>query len=1027
MPSIRFAPRFRHAALVFLLGHLTVLSGIGCRDAGVPSRLGDGGADAARDAGDPDGAEGGAGGSVGDGGTSTDVGERGLVMNELCADDDGFQIDEHGQTDDWIEIANRSSMPRSLAGLTLDEGGARHVLPAVTLPPGGTFHVWADDSPEQGPRHLGFELAAGGGRISLRGADGTLLDEVTFPSMPSNQSWARFPDGAGTFASCRYASPGRPNGDRCGPPPRPELPAIESYAPYQGAPIGRASPGPLVISEAALRPARFVEIANVTQSAVDLTGYVLRLAAHGPGLPLPDTTIGTLLPWPAATIAAGGHLVVPLAAADIMPLGNDPAFEGVISLFDRSGQAMSRMPFSRVATGSVLALVKKGSSSQLRLCSNDSAGAANTACTPVAHREVGDRTRELATPDDLRALAAGGTEIGSLAVKVVVDMAAGDAVHFLSARRWPLHYTFVRERIYQQTALDRCDAVTAAEFEAGWREFSDREYFVTTGRRFLLATVVRHAGSTMTTVEFDRSDVITGEQMRRAFFAIAAHADGGDEWAIRPQGERQQLDCKALEGTVPIVDMNAPFRGVQFQAITPGTGFGVLRFVRADELRHAKLGIDVIVVTDDVPNDVPLTGGLITEVFQTPLSHVGILTRNRGTPNMALPNARADARLRDLWDKLVRLDVVGGGFTLAAATPSEAQAFWDARRPKGERLHPRLDASVRGLQDLRERSLDDLPAIGAKAAQLAELLRVRSSDPACPGPIPTPLVAHALPIAHGLDHFEASGAKAILAAGRAQTTFLSDATLRASVLNDVKAAILGHPVDPAVLGAIESMAAGVYGKRRFRLRSSSNTEDLPGFTGAGLYHSVSAALGDPKRSVADGLRAVWASLWQERAWDERELGNIDQDVIGMGVLIHEAYHDVERANGVIVSRDVHDPGKSQVTTINAQAGEASVTNPAPGVTGEALKYAWWKTPPVLVEARSNLIDGAVLRAEEIALFSCHIRAIESHFRTRLDPSGTDRWFTVESEWKLIGPERTPIIKQARPYSFGTQPLPQDCR
>ena len=49
-----------------------------------------------------------------------------------------------------------------------------------------------------------------------------------------------------------------------------------------------------------------------------------------------------------------------------------------------------------------------------------------------------------------------------------------------------------------------------------------------------------------------------------------------------------------------------------------------------------------MLITDDVPNDVPLVGGLITEAFQTPLSHVSVLSRNRGTPNMALRDARED-------------------------------------------------------------------------------------------------------------------------------------------------------------------------------------------------------------------------------------------------------------------------------------------------------------------------------------------------------------------------------------------------
>ena len=57
-----------------------------------------------------------------------------------------------------------------------------------------------------------------------------------------------------------------------------------------------------------------------------------------------------------------------------------------------------------------------------------------------------------------------------------------------------------------------------------------------------------------------------------------------------------------------------------------------------DDLRQGRM----IVLTDDVPNDIPFVGGLITEAFQTPLAHVNVLSQNRGTPNAALLNARQD-------------------------------------------------------------------------------------------------------------------------------------------------------------------------------------------------------------------------------------------------------------------------------------------------------------------------------------------------------------------------------------------------
>ncbi|HEY0713747.1 MAG TPA: PEP/pyruvate-binding domain-containing protein, partial [Polyangia bacterium] len=831
--------------------------------------------------------------------------------------------------------------------------------------------------------------------------------------------------------TCRYATPARHNGDRCAPPPPPEPPVQITYAPYTAGGLGPVLTGPLAVSEVALRPARFVEVQNVSTAAVRVRDFQVRLSAIEPGTPLPTAVMGTALAWPADTmLAPGARLMLPVTEADVTAIAARPTYEGVVAIFGADGRVVQRFDFQRLPENAALALVETNEPRApriYRLCQTATPGTDSRTCAPVAARPVGEETRQLLTAADFRALAEGDTQLDNLAVKVIVDMEAGDTVHFLSARRWPLHYTFVREQIYREPKLDRCNPTEAAQFDNGWREFSDREYFKVEGRRFLLATLVRHGGSGVTTLEFDVGDNITPELMRRAFFAVTARTLEPTIWSLRPQGDRQPTILKTIEGTVPIVDTGAPFRGITFQAVTPGIGYGVLQFLPAAELARARLGIGTIVVTDDVPLDVPLLGGLVTEAFQTPLSHVSVLTRNRSTPNLALKAARMDDRLVPWFNKLVRLEVGNGTFSIRAADQAEAQAFWDKRKPMGPRVSPRLDTSVRGLQDLHQRSLDDLPSVGAKAAQMGELARVESTDLGCWGPIPRPPVIYAVPVVHSLEHFEASGARALLDTWRAKPTFATDPVLRSQGLAEVRAAILKHPADATLVAEIEALATRAFGMRRFRLRSSSNTEDLPNFSGAGLYESVSAALGDPERTIADGLRAVWSSLWVDRAYDERELGNIDQSKVAMGVLIHEAYNGVERANGVLVSRDIHNPIEGSVETINAQAGEASVTNPAPGITSEELLYSWWTTPPAVVKARSNLIDKPVLTPAETALLACHIRAIELHFKSRLDPRNENPWFAMEAEFKLVGAERIPVIKQARPYSFGRADIPTDCR
>ena len=147
----------------------------------------------------------------------------------------------------------------------------------------------------------------------------------------------------------------------------------------------------------------------------------------------------------------------------------------------------------------------------------------------------------------------------------------------------------------------------------------------------------------------------------------------------------------------------------------------------------------------------------------------------------------------------------------------------------------------------------------------------------------------------------------------------------------------------------------------------------------------------------------------------------------MAVLVHQAWQ--ETAQGVAISRNALHATRESEYYINAQIGEASVTNPAPGTTSDEIVY----TPPPRrskadYQARSSLSRGSdVLSFAEIQNLGCALESIHLHFRPLLDPEQTNRLFAMQIEWKLIGPERRLLVKQARPYNFGTIDAPTDCR
>src|SRR6185295_6835098 len=131
--------------------------------------------------------------------------------------------------------------------------------------------------------------------------------------------------------------------------------------------------------------------------------------------------------------------------------------------------------------------------------------------------------------------------------------------------------------------------------------------------------------------------------------------------------------------------------------------------------------------------------------------------------------------------------------------------------------------------------------------------------------------------------------------------------------------------------------------------SSSNTEDVLDFNGAGLYSSTSVCLADEQDSdtkgpslcdandakehgVARGLRTVWASLWNFRGYEEREYYQIPHSHARMAVLVSEGFPD-ELANGVAFTGNPAVRGDRRFV-INAQYGDTAVVFTDPGVVAE---------------------------------------------------------------------------------------------
>ena len=125
-----------------------------------------------------------------------------LVINELQPINQTTQVDQDQEYDDWIELYNNADQFVNLNGhfLSDDEGDLlKWAFPDTSIGPLDYLIVWADDQPEQSGLHTNFRLSSLGETLYFSTPSGVILDEVTFPSVQLDFSYARIPNGTGPW------------------------------------------------------------------------------------------------------------------------------------------------------------------------------------------------------------------------------------------------------------------------------------------------------------------------------------------------------------------------------------------------------------------------------------------------------------------------------------------------------------------------------------------------------------------------------------------------------------------------------------------------------------------------------------------------------------------------------------------------------------------------------------------------------------------------------------------------------------
>ena len=470
--------------------------------------------------------------------------------------------------------------------------------------------------------------------------------------------------------------------------------------------------------------------------------------------------------------------------------------------------------------------------------------------------------------------------------------------------------------------------------------------------------------------------------------------------SARYQREKAQYN----ESRVPVYLEGHFYRRSVFRPLNAAVGYGLLRILERGERPTFK---DVAILRR-LPNELPAVAGVITLERQTPLSHVNLRAVQDGVPNAYIGNALDNPQIAALIGKYVRFEVSAdgaGSYSIAEATAAQVARHHAARRPRTAQT-PARDLSATTYRDLDAIGFADADAFGVKAANLAVLRTLGLADVDVPD-------GYALPFYFYHEFMRHNGFYADVDALLADAGFEADITTRDTALRRLRKRIANGAVPKWMRASLATVQGLFPADTAIRCRSSTNNEDLPGFSGAGLYDSVThrPAEGDLSKSV----RQVYASMWNLRAFEERSFYRVDHKAAAMGVLLHPNF-DAERVNGVAVSDDpIY--GTDDTYYVNAQAGEELVTNPSARALPEELLLGAGADFEVAVVSRSNLVaDGArVLSDAHARTLRAALGTIHDAFAAHYGKDGGDE-FSMEIEFKVTADDRF-AIKQARPWVY----------
>ena len=508
-------------------------------------------------------------------------------------------------------------------------------------------------------------------------------------------------------------------------------------------------------------------------------------------------------------------------------------------------------------------------------------------CVPVVAQKSLPAIKSQADFDRISVTYDANTPYALPHVMIVIDRKDNNRVYYVNKKRYSFHKDFVNG--------------TYLSLERG-REFFINNY-LKPNRRFILGTLAYQTPVKRWTFEFWEGDLIPADLIKLTYDVI--NKTFFKPVAFKPNSLRQEEASRSLAGVERILQSEIAAQQ-EYQALNIAKGLGRIHIInKLDD--HVEIGFNEILVLDEVPIQLPPVAGIITSQPSTPLSHINLLAKGWGIPNAYIKNAKELFKQYDTW--WVSFETLRENYTIKRADIDQLREYHRRQEERRDLIKPRYNLDETRLLDLTQQRARSSLSYGGKSANLGEVMFAHLPGIVVPN-------GFTIPFSYYDEFIKHNQIDDAIAALLNDQKFVHDPAYRREKLVKLRQTIETAEFDPELREKVLQKVASEYAGKGLFVRSSSNSEDLPNFSGAGLYTTVPNVRGD--QELIDAIRKVWASLWNFEAYEARERAGVDHLKIFMAVLLQEGINS--ESSGVMISTDPFDPENRAAIYISAKRG-----------------------------------------------------------------------------------------------------------